>query len=196
MKKILTTFLISLTLLTFSNTSFAGFFGDIIKEFFGEPKSPSDLTVHKSDVDEVRCKIEYTQLDLATGLEKKIKHTTQFDTFYLQEEDSLLYFLVQDLTDKINIWLNENKRNVITDLTVINCKERRTYFRKLAPWHTWNSNQQRWGEYKGCPDEFNIQLIDFIEHPKQWGYNVHKERLIKDYEEGCKDYGNELIIDL
>jgi hypothetical protein len=68
-------------------------------------------------------------------------------------------------------------------MTIINCKERKLYVSPLV----WN-NRERWGEYKGCADEYNVKLIDWLERPKQWGFNVHKERLIKDYDEGCKNY--------
>jgi hypothetical protein len=179
MKKISTTFLI---LFIFSNTTSAGFFGDIFKDFFGDFKKPS-LT-SKGDVNNVRCKVEYTQLDLTTGLEKIIKHTAQYKVPHIARETNILYLSAQDLTEKINNWLNESPNNIITDLTIINCKESRIYIHKLFIF----INEERWGEYKGCEDEHNIKLIDFLDRPKQWGYNVHKERLIKDYEDGCKNY--------
>jgi hypothetical protein len=183
MKK-LTIFLISLTLLTFSNTAFAGFFGDIFKKLFGDGfKEPS--LIERRDVNSIRCKVEYNQLDLSTGIEKTVKHTVEYDPFDIPTKDDTLHLSAQDLTDKINIWLNESPNNVITNLTVINCKVRRVYLHKI-----FLLNENRWSKYKGCPDEFNIQLMDWLEHPKQWGYNVHKERLIEDYEEGCKNYGS------
>jgi hypothetical protein len=183
MKKILTTFLILFILLTFSNTVSAGFFGDIFKDFFGDFKKPS--TIEIGGVNNVRCKVEYTQLDLTTGLEIVVNHTSQFEVKTIAKDTNIMYLSAQDFTDKINDWLNESPNNVITNMTIINCKERRLYVSKIS-----FSNEHRWGEYKGCPDEFNIQLIDFLDYPKQWGYNVHKERLIKDYEEGCKNYEN------
>jgi hypothetical protein len=181
MKKILTTFLISLTLLTFSNSASAGFFGDIFKDFFGDFKKPS--TTERGGVNNVRCMVEYTQLDLSTGLEKTVKHTAQYLIIALAKETNTLYLTAQDLTDKINIWLNESPNNFITNLTIINCKERRLYVSKIS-----YAKEQRWSKYKGCEYEHNIKLIDFLEHPKQWGYNVHKDRLIRDYGDGCKDY--------
>jgi hypothetical protein len=137
----------------------------------------------RGGVNNFRCKVECTQLDLSTGLEKKVKYTEQIHKIEFAAGNSLLYLMSQYLTNKINIWLNESKRNFITDLTVINCKERRLYVSKIS-----FSNEQRWSKYKGCEYEYNIKLIDFLDRPKQWGYNVHKERLIKDYEEGCKNY--------
>jgi hypothetical protein len=179
MKK-LTTFLILLTILTFSNTASASFFGDIFKELFGEEHP----TEEHGGVNNVRCKVEYTQLDLATGLEKTVKHTDQYRLIDMMAGADVLYSLSQDLTDKINIWLKESKNNIITNMTIINCKERRIYVSKILFFLT----EQRWSEYKGCPDEYNIELMSLLDRPKQWGYNVNKERLIKDYEEGCKNY--------
>jgi hypothetical protein len=184
MKKLLTIFLISLMLLTFSNTAFGGFFGDIFKDIFGDDYEDM-FKPKRGGVNNFRCKVEYTQLDLSTGLEKKIKHTEQIPMFEFVTGNSLLYLMAQYLTNNINIWLNESKRNFITDLTVINCKERRLYGSNIFPLFI---NENRWGEYEGCPDEYNAKLIDFLDRPKQWGYNVHKERLIRDYEDGCKDY--------
>jgi hypothetical protein len=184
MKKI---FLILFILLTFSNTTSASFFGDIFKDIFGE-NDESFFGEKHGNVNKVRCKVEYTQLDLSTGLEKTVKHFVQYEIVYLAYDTNTVYLSAQDLTNKINIWLNESKRNFITNLTVINCKERRLYGSKIFPLFI---NEQRWSKYKGCADEFNIELINLLEHPNQWGYNVHKDRLIKDYEEGCKNYNAE-----
>jgi hypothetical protein len=189
MKKLTTTFLILLTILTFSNSASAGFFDYIFGDFF-KPKTISD----SGRANNVRCKVEYTQLDLATGLEQTVKHTDQNALIATAEADNVLYLLTQDLTDKINIWLNESKNNVITNLTVINCKERRLYYR-YSEFFAAVSNEQRWSKYKGCADEFNIKLIDFLDKPKQWGYNVHKERLIKDYEDGCTNYISKFAVE-
>jgi hypothetical protein len=186
MKKILTTFLISLTLLTFNNSASASFFGDIFKELFGDPSENPFGEKHLDDAIEVRCMVEYTQLDLSTGLEKKIKHTAQYIMLEMDQKEDVLHLSAQDLNDKINIWLNESSNNVISDLTIINCKEKKIYINQINILRS----EKRWGEYKGCSDEFNIQLMDWLERPKQWGYNVHKDRLIKDYEEGCKNYGS------
>jgi hypothetical protein len=180
MKKLLIMFLI---LFTFSNTASAGFFGDIFKELFGDGfKKPT--TAEHGDVNSVRCMVEYTQLDLATGLEKNVKYTDQYILLVMVAGTDILYLMAQDLTDKINIWLKESPNNFISDLTIINCKERRLYINKFVAY----INEQRWGEYKSCPDEYNVKLIDFLDYPEQWGYNVHKDRLIKDYKDGCKNY--------
>jgi hypothetical protein len=44
-----------------------------------------------------------------------------------------MYLTAQDLTDKINIWLNESTNNIITNLTIINCEERKFLF-SIAVW--------------------------------------------------------------
>jgi hypothetical protein len=187
MKRLTAIFLISLTLLTFSNTAYAGFFGDIFEVVFGKSdKNPAKepWTEGRGVVNNVRCKIEYTQLDLATGLEKTVEHTDQYNIGFLGFNESVMQLSAQDLTDKINNWLNESENNVITDLTIINCKERRFYISRFFLWH----NEYRWDEYKSCPDEYNVKLIDLLDKPNQWGYNVNKTRLIKEYKDGCKNY--------
>jgi hypothetical protein len=184
MKRLVITFLI---LFTFSNYASGGFFGDIFKELFDNVEKPFDILGNSGNVNNVRCKVEYTQLDLATGLEKTVKYTDQHNVDDIAKGTNVMYLLVQDLTDKINNWLNESKNNVITDMTIINCKERRFYI----DLYVWKS-EERWGEYKGCADEYNVDLINWLERPNQWGFNVHKTRLIKDYEEGCVNYYKEL----
>jgi hypothetical protein len=182
MKKILTTFLILFILLTFSNTASAGFFGDIFKDFFGDFKKPS--TSNRGNVNSVRCKVEYTQLNLSTGLETVVKHTSQFgynDLHIYTAKVNACYLSTQDFTDKMNTWLNESPNNIITNMTTINCKSRRIYTNISGL-----NARNRWNKYKSCDDEAD-NLIDWLESPKQWGYNVHKERLIKDYEEGFKN---------
>jgi hypothetical protein len=186
MKK-LTIFLISITLLTFSNTVYSGFFGDAFKVVFGnfdeDPGEDPWIETHGL-VNNVRCKIEYTQLDLATGLEENVKYTVQYDVTNMAKNEDVMSLSVQDLTDKLNDWQNKNSNNVITDLTIINCKERRLHASNFFFWH----KEQRWSEYKSCADEFNVKLIDLLDKPNQRGFKVHKERLIKDYEDGCKNY--------
>jgi hypothetical protein len=140
------------------------------------------------NINHIRCKIEYTQLDLNTGLEKTVKHTSQFKYnvlhFYLPKADTC-YLSTQDFTDKMNTWLNENPSNIITNMTVVNCKSKIVYYKQTRPL---NAVEDRWGKYKSCDDEYNINLIDWLESPKQWGFNVNKARLIRDYEEGSDSF--------
>jgi hypothetical protein len=185
MKKISKIFLISFTLLTFSNNTSAGFFGDIFKDFFGDFKDPSKP--NSSKVNSVRCMVEYTQLDLSTGLETVVKHTSQFtrnDLHFYMPILNVCYLSTQDFTDKMNTWLNENKNNIISNITTINCKSRRLYSNETR---LLKIVENRWDKYKSCDDEFNANLIDWLESPKQRGYNVNKERLKRNYEEGFKN---------
>jgi hypothetical protein len=186
MKK-LAIFLISLTLLTANNNAYAGFFGDVFEVVFGksdEKTSEEPWIEGRGMVNNVRCKIKYTQLDLATGLEENVEYTDQYDLSNMTKNEDVMSLSAQDLTDKLNNWLNKSPNNVITDLTIISCKERRLYTSKFFFWH----NEYRWSEYKSCADEFNVELINLLKHPNQWGYKVHKERLIKEYEDGCVNY--------
>jgi hypothetical protein len=174
--------------LTFSNTASAGFFGDVLELFFGNSfKEPSDSLGVSSDVKDVRCKIEYTQLDLNTGLEKTVKHTAQYEVLYIAIGDKLMYLSAQDLTKNINIWLNKNKNNVVADMTGINCKEGVQDFNIKYMLHP----QIIWSEYKSCEDKYNVDLMNLLDLPEHWGYNVHIDRLIKDYKEGCNNYSGE-----
>jgi hypothetical protein len=189
MKKISTIFLILFTLLTFSNTVSAGFFGDIFEELFGGSGESGEsetwfVKERHGDANNTRCKVEYTQLDLATGLEKNVKHTAQYENGYVANGDNIMDLSAKDLTDKMNIWLNESPNNIITNMTIINCKERKTYASMIGIINI----EYRWGEYKGCADEYNVKLIDWLERPNQRGYNVNIDRLIKDYEDGCENY--------
>jgi hypothetical protein len=175
--------------LTFNNTASGGFFGDVLELFFGNSfKEPSDSFLGVgSNVKDVRCKVEYTQLNLATGLEKTVKHTAQYEVLYIANGDNLMYLSAQDLTKNINIWLNENKNNVVADMTGINCKGGVQNFNIKYMLHP----KVIWKEYKSCEDKYNVDLMNLLDLPEQWGYNVHIDRLIKDYDEGCKNYAGE-----
>jgi hypothetical protein len=164
MKK-LTRFLILFILLFFSNYASASFFGDIFRE----------ITSTYKEYFEIRCKVQYTQLNLTTGLEKVVKNTVQFPLSHSPKNTDYCYIATQDIIEKINEWLNESPNNIITNSTIVLCKEK---VRNVSKWVYFKSDKY-WEEYKSCKDEINIKLIDWIEHPKQQGFNVHKERLIK-----------------
>jgi hypothetical protein len=168
MKKLTTRFLILFILLILNNSVSASFFGDIYREAKSTYK----------EYHQIRCKVEYTQLDLATGLEKVVKNTVQFVLKHSPKNIDYCYTATQDLTDKINKWLNESPNNIITNSTIILCKEK---VRNISKWVLFRSDKY-WEEYKNCNDEYNIKLIDLIDYPRQQGFNMHKERLIKDYE--------------
>jgi hypothetical protein len=48
------------------------FFGDLFKNPFGDTKKPTDIIGRSGGANNVRCMVEYTQLDLATGLKKPL----------------------------------------------------------------------------------------------------------------------------
>jgi hypothetical protein len=189
MKKILTTFLISLTLLTNNNTAFAGFFEDACNAAVGFGKSVSGINQKKIYNTWTRCKVGYTQLDLNTGLEVVVENIVEFDMEFAPEEVVYCYSATQDFAEKINEWLSESDTNVVANITVTNCQIRSTW--KKEDWKAWNfydrdsgkRYEDIWGEYRGCEDEISKNLVEWIEYHKQQGFNVHKERLIKEYDE-------------
>jgi hypothetical protein len=181
MKKISTRFLILIILLTFNNTASASFFSDMYDKF---RKVFDTKELKRYAVGDVRCKVEYTQLDLNTGLETVVKYTSHFDIKYIPIGSNTCYMATQDFTYKINEWLNESPNNIIVNMTVNNCKVKGIYFQRLLRW----IREERWNEYKSCDDEFNNNLVDWLDHPKQLGFNVNKDRLIRDYEEGFENY--------
>jgi hypothetical protein len=175
MKKLIRLFIL-FTLLILSNYTSASFFGDIFREL---------KSTHK-EYFEIRCKVEYTQLNLTTGLEKVVEDTTQFSLSHSPINTDYCYIATQDLIQKINIWLNESQNNIIANSTIVLCKEK---VRDVSQWVYFKSDKY-WREYKNCKDETNVKLIDWIEHPKQQGFNVHKERLIKINEEEFEQKSN------
>jgi hypothetical protein len=190
MQRLITIFLISLTFLTFSNTASGGFFGDVFEAFFGDTftggsnKVFPSTTYSMEEPTNVRCKIEYTQLDLNTGIEKYVKYTVQQEIKYIARGSNSMYLSTQDLTDKLNDWMKESKENIIVSMTGINCKDRTVLFLAVNPLLI----GQYWGEYKSCEDKYNVELMNLLDYPDQWGYNVHKDRLIKEHEEGCNTH--------
>jgi hypothetical protein len=186
MKKIIFLFIV----LTFSNTTSAGFFGDFFETLFGntfDDNSTGEAFNGYITPDEpmnVRCKVEYTQLDLATGLEKNIKYTADQETMYTARGSNTMYLATQDLTDKVNNWLDENPNNIIANMTGINCKEKNA----IIPVFNVARVGASWGEYKSCEDKYNIEFMNLLDYPNRWGYNVNIKRLIKDYDEGCRTF--------
>ncbi len=98
MQKILVVFIC----LIFSNATFA------IPGWFGP--------------DNARCKVNYTRLNLITGVETNIKHTVQYtdrDSFDYNCSDANA-----PLAKKIIDWLKKSKTNIIANTTSIYCKTR------------------------------------------------------------------------
>jgi hypothetical protein len=121
--------------------------------------------------DKNRCTLEYTQLDLITGVEKTIKHTTQFD---LRNHNDACLESANNLAFKINDWMRKDKNNVISNLTILYCKAR-----------TKNWFSSDWSSYKACSAENNEATVGYLNWfnryygrgANQQGYNVHKQRL-------------------
>jgi hypothetical protein len=153
--------LILLTGLTFSNTAFAGLFG--IDGFFSSEKA--------------RCKIEYTRLDLSTGLQKFAKITTQLGDMDDSTRNAICDRCIPNLANKMNDWM-DNNNNIIVNLTNVFVKTRET---SLGLW-------QSWSDYQVCSDsihgsfDFTKNLISLLDQNKI-GYNVNKNRVLEDEEE-------------
>jgi hypothetical protein len=178
MKKLLTTFLILFTLLTFSNSAFAFSFGDFFKDVADMAKKALGVNEEELEKAYEKCKIEYTQLNLNTGIENNIKYTAQFKFKYAPIGYDGCYLATQDFAEKINEWLSENNKNVIANITVVSCKTMSVWKKDWPPINfASNRYEYRWTDYKSCENETNVKLIDWIEYPKQQGFNVHKERL-------------------
>jgi hypothetical protein len=147
-----------------------------------------------------RCKVEYTQLNLNTGLEVVVKDIVGFDISFVPEEVVYCYSATQDFAEKINEWLSESDTNIVANATVTNCKTKTIW--KNEDWEVWNFYDRNsgeryeatWDKYRGCEDEISKNLVEWIEHPKQQGFNVHKDRLIKDYEGVFEQSPNENIL--
>jgi hypothetical protein len=145
--------------------------------FFGDSKKPPSST-KRGKVNNVRCMVEYTKLDLITGAEKTIKITTQIN---ILEFDivSLMTQAIRNLADKITKLVNASKHNVLVNITEVSCKDRRFYSSQRLI-----NSGHRWSEYKICEDEHNLYLLDLLDESSKIynvikGYNVHKDRLIK-----------------
>jgi hypothetical protein len=139
MKK-LTIFLISITLLTFSNSVFAG-------QYY--PK---------------RCKVEYTQLDLITGVETIYKETSQFEV-----EDHCMEGL-ERLAPKVYKWVDEKNTNIVTKINEFSCK-----VKNIFPYNSFYL-KYLWGIYRVCQtykQKLSAYLVD--KYPNKVGANIYKE---------------------
>jgi hypothetical protein len=144
--------LILLIGLTFNNTASAGLFG--IDGLF----SGSDF----------RCKIEYTQLDLSTGLHKVVKITTQMDVTEAESRFNMCNRSVPRLDAKIDDWVDDGT-NIVVNLTGIYCKEREN------SWGLWQS----WGKYDLCLANKSESLVLELKYPNKVGYNVNIDRIVQ-----------------
>jgi hypothetical protein len=116
-----------------------------------------------------RCKLEYTQLDLSTGLHKITKITTEFKTDNSNEgnQEKLCSKSAPRLTSKMNDWVDEDNNNIVVNLTVLFCKERSN---TMFFWHDWS-------RYEKCYIT-NDLTIDELRRPNKVGYNVNDSRVM------------------
>jgi hypothetical protein len=119
--------------------------------------------------DKIRCKVEYTRLNLVTGVETIKKHTHQNND---GEDGGDCGMHVPNLSDKIENWLLESRHNIIVSISALYCKKRTDD----------GIFSNKWSKYKQC-DIFDSQSIlrwatelkaDLI---NQKGYNAHEDRL-------------------
>jgi hypothetical protein len=132
----------------------------------------------------VKCKITFTRLDLATGIEKEIKYTSQVDLL-----DTDYYGTTQansrQLALQVNEWLNRYYSYVLSNMQRLSCKVGNRYIHRIWQW----KRETRWGEYKKCDNRDNDSFIKFLDYPDRIGYNANSKRLIQyDDEDYCDSY--------
>jgi hypothetical protein len=133
--------------------------------------------------DQARCKVEYTRLNLVTGVETRKKHTYQGKDWVAENDEGKddndwgddyehncgTYF--EHLASKIDSWLLDDRKNIIVDMSAMYCKTRTDD----------GIFSNKWSKYKQCHAVFSQGLIDTIIEPRyfedQRGYNAHKDRL-------------------
>jgi hypothetical protein len=119
--------------------------------------------------DRARCKVEYTRLDLVTGIETHKKTTSQYYDEDSLEDNCDMYNIY--LADKVKSWLMEDKKNIIVDMSFMYCKTRTDdgIFSNV------------WTEYEQCDAYDSAEILRsteaFMYIKEQRGYNAHKLRL-------------------
>jgi hypothetical protein len=117
--------------------------------------------------DQVRCKVEYTRMNLVTGVEVRKKHTSQGDLDELGNCWSQTYILGQKVED----WIRESSNNILVDMSAMYCKTRTDdgIFSNV------------WTKYKQCHAGDSATLLswaaDLAEEEGQIGYNANFIRL-------------------
>jgi hypothetical protein len=71
--------------------------------------------------DQARCKVEYTRMNLVTGVEIRKKHTYQAD---VEDDGKNCSMYSSKLAYKIEDWLLESRNNIIVDISAMYCKTR------------------------------------------------------------------------
>jgi hypothetical protein len=127
-----------------------------------------------------KCKIEFTQLDLVTGIEKEVTYTAKSrvrDMFYFQDTSETN---VEKLTKKINNWKKKNPNNIISSMGRIHCKSGDLYVHYI-----WRSDMEvLWYEYEPCDDRFTNLLIDNLNDRDKIGYKANAKKIIEKFPEG------------
>jgi hypothetical protein len=166
-KKILVLFIC----LIFSNTSFA------IPGWLGFSS------------DQARCKVNYTRLNLITGIETVKKHTTQHDDDYDDSDynndigiSNLNYnctMAVGKLYEKINKWQEKSRTNIVANMTVMYCKSRSKD----------GIFSNEWSSYKQCDivSSQSVAINTAAHYPGQIGYNAHECRLLETTQENINN---------
>jgi hypothetical protein len=138
--------------------------------------------------DHARCKVEYTRLNLVTGVETRKKHTYQGKDWVAENDEGKddndwgddyehncgAYAI--SLAEKITPWLRRDRKNIIVDISAMYCKTRTDD----------GIFSNKWSKYKQCGLEYSQDLLWWItvtDIPKifytadQRGYNVHRDRI-------------------
>jgi hypothetical protein len=139
--------------LMFSNTASAGFLG--LDGFF--------------DNTDARCRLEYTQLDLRTGVQKIVVMTTQFDN-----GNNVCERCAANMANKMSDWVDDSNSNVIVNLTKMSHKSRTT----VIFWHNWT-------DYELCtsiddPLIYTNTIVKSLRDHNKIGYNVNRSRILED----------------
>jgi hypothetical protein len=119
--------------------------------------------------DQTRCMVEYTRLDLVTGIETRKKHTVQDSDYESLKENCSVFS--DYLADKIEDWLIEDKKNIIVDISAMYCKTRTDdgIFSNV------------WSKYKQCGagDSWSVLHLatEYKGQKNQKGYNAHELRI-------------------
>jgi hypothetical protein len=119
--------------------------------------------------DQARCKVEYTRLDLVTGIETRKKHTYQSHDDGGHEENCPMYASL--LAKKIEYWLYKSRNNILVDMSAMYCKMRTDdgIFSNV------------WTKYKQCDADDSLKLLrlakDYGSNFDHIGYNAHELRI-------------------
>jgi hypothetical protein len=120
--------------------------------------------------DQARCKVEYTRMNLVTGVEIRKKHTYQDDDWRNYPGENCSTY-ARDLAIKIENWLLESGNNILVDISAMYCKTRTDD----------GIFSNKWSEYEQCGASDSWWLLTLATELKgqqnQKGYNAHEDRI-------------------